>query len=285
LSTALLNGQTISIITSQEAKPNPAWLSFVITGKARSGIRHYLKSRKREELMALGKQLLDKVFADLKIDWQEINPKVMNDFLKKSGFKDRDGLYEDIGLGNRLAVLVAYQLMNSNSGGENKAKNKIIKDVKEVEVKPLLIRGAEGVAITFASCCHPIPGDPIVGYLNAGYGLDIHTQDCINLVKLRKQPEKCLPVSWAEDVSGNFRVALQVEVVNHLGSLAKLTEAIAKANANIEHISSSSQNSHSGGYILVLLQLLVKNLAHFERVRRYISNVPAVVGVSRINGS
>jgi guanosine-3',5'-bis(diphosphate) 3'-pyrophosphohydrolase len=251
LSTALLNGQTISIITSQEAKPNPAWLSFVITGKARSGIRHYLKSRKREELMALGKQLLDKVF----------------------------------GLGNRLAVLVAYQLMNSNSGGENKAKNKIIKDVKEVEVKPLLIRGAEGVAITFASCCHPIPGDPIVGYLNAGYGLDIHTQDCINLVKLRKQPEKCLPVSWAEDVSGNFRVALQVEVVNHLGSLAKLTEAIAKANANIEHISSSSQNSHSGGYILVLLQLLVKNLAHFERVRRYISNVPAVVGVSRINGS
>ena len=272
LSTVLSNSQTIAIITSPQAEPNPAWLNFVVTAKARGGIKQYLKNKKREELIVLGKQLLEKTFAELPFDFQKISCGVIDVFIKENGFASSDDLYEDIGLGNKAAILVAYQLIN-----KSESKDTLITDVNN---KPLLIRGAEGVAITFADCCCPIPGDPIVGYLNAGYGVDIHTEDCANLTNLREQQEKCLPVSWASDVSGDFRVALSLEVVNELGALAELTQAIAKANANIDGISSS----YGGKYSLLSLQLLVKNLAHLERVKRHISNVKYVVGVVRKRG-
>lgn len=275
LSTVLLNGETVSVVTAQGAKPNPEWLKFAVTTKARSKIFHYLKSKKREELIALGKQLLDKAFADLQLDFQKIHPNAINIFLKKSSFKSQNDLYENIGLGNHMAILVAYQLISSGKHKKNKT-------IEKGDAKPLLIHGAEGVAITFADCCCPIPGDPIVGYLHAGYGMDIHTEDCISLSKLRKQPEKCLPVSWAEDVSGSFRVALNVEMIYKIGALAQLTQAISKTHAPIENISSGERSS---GYMLVSLHVLVKNLAHFERVKRYISNVPSVVGVIRKKGT
>lgn len=275
LSTLLLNGQTVSIITSQAAEPNPAWLSFVATSKARNSIRQYLKNKKREDLIVLGKQLLEKAFADLPFDFHSIRPEAMSAFLKKEGFKDQNDLYEDIGLGNNTALLVAYQLINKN---KDKDEDAIITGS---DTKPLLICGTGGVAITFASCCYPIPGDSIIGYLNAGYGLDIHTDDCASLPKLRKQPEKCLPVSWADDVSGDFRVALSLEIINELGSLAELTQAISKANANIDGISTKHD---SGDHVLISLHLLVKNLAHLERVKRHIGSVKSVVSVVRKKG-
>ncbi|MBU0744565.1 MAG: bifunctional (p)ppGpp synthetase/guanosine-3',5'-bis(diphosphate) 3'-pyrophosphohydrolase [Gammaproteobacteria bacterium] len=274
LSTVLLNGQTVSIVTSHKSEPNPEWLSFVVTSKARSNIRQYLKNKKREELVALGKQLFDKAFTEVPFDSHKIHPEAMEAFLKKAGFKNQDALYEDIGLGNNMAILVAYQLINRSEGKEEVIANG--------STKPLLISGAEGVAITFSSCCCPIPGDPIFGYLNAGYGLEVHTDDCVNLAKLRKQPEKCLPVSWAEDVTGDFRVALNVEVINQVGSLAELTQAISKTNALIDDISSGE---HSGDYVLFSMHLLVKNLSHFERVKRYIGNVSSVVAVVRKKGN
>jgi len=273
LSTVLLNGQTISIVTSPKAEPNPTWLNFVITSKARSKIRQFLKNKKREELVALGKQLLEKAFADVPFDVHKIHSDTINAFLKQAGFTSQDDWYEDIGLGNSSAILVAYQLINSNEG-----KSQV---VASPATQPLLIRGAEGVAITFASCCCPIPGDSIVGYLSAGYGLEIHMEDCGNLAKLRKQPEKCLPVSWAEDINGDFRVAVNVEIMNQLGALADLTQAISKAHANIDDISTGE---HNGDHVLIAMHLLVKNLTHFERVKRYISNVSAVVGVVRKRG-
>ncbi len=273
LSTPLLNGQTVSIVTSKVGEPNPAWLRFVVTSKARNSIRQYLKNKKREELICLGKQLLEQSFANLPVDLYSIRPEVINSFLKKEGFKCQDDLYEDIGLGNRTAILVAYQLINKNKDGA------VI--TGDIDASPLLIHGAEGMAITFAGCCCPIPGDAIVGYLNAGYGLDIHTTDCINLPKLHKQPERCLPVSWAEDVSGAFRVELSLEVINELGALAGLTQAISKANANIDGISTKHD---SGDRILVFLHLLVKNTSHLERVKRHISSVKSVVSVVRKRG-
>jgi RelA/SpoT family (p)ppGpp synthetase len=270
LSTVLLNGQTIAIITSPKAEPNPAWLSFVVTSKARSRIRRFLKSKKKEELITLGKQLLDKAFIDIPFDFHKIHPEVIDTYLKKSDFASRNDLYKYIGLGNHSAILVAYQLINSNEG-----QNNVISSTK---VKPFLIHGDEGIAIIFADCCCPIPGDPIVGYLNVGCGLEIHTEDCSNLVKLHKYPEKCLLVSWAKDVSGSFRVAVDVEIINQLGALAELAQAITKANANINDISSDENN---GDHVLVSMHILVKNLTHFERVKRYISNVAMVVGVMR----
>lgn len=276
LSTGLLSGQVVSIVTSKEAEPNPEWLSFAITSKARSGIRHYLKNKKRAELIALGKQLLDRVFSELQVDFKKIRPKEIEALLRDTGFKNWDSLYENIGLGNHLATLIAYQLINNNSNNHSGT-------VDDGLVRPLLVHSSEvGVAINFASCCCPIPGDPIVGYFNAGHGLDIHAEDCVNLAKLRKQPEKCLPVDWADDVSGDFQVALNVEVINQQRALADLTRAIAKANAHINHMSTGERSS---GYILVALHLLVKNLSHFERVKRHISDVTAVVGVIRRKGN
>lgn len=272
LSTVLLNGQIVSIITSPSAKPNPTWLNFAITSKARSNIRNYLKNQKRDELIALGKQLLDKAFSDLKLDLQEIHPEVINMYLKQTNLKDPENLYEDIGLGNHLAIFVAHQIANMSEKQTEIAQN--------LESNPLLIHGVNGMAITFANCCCPIPGDPIIGFFNKGHGLDIHTQDCTNLAKLRKQPEKCLPVRWADDVSGNFHVTLNVEMMHKHGALAELTKAVASAHAVIDDIGMSER---SGGYCLVSLHLLVKNLSHLERVLRHINNTSVIVGVMRKN--
>ena len=274
LSTVLLNGQVVSIITSASAKPSPTWLNFTITSKARSGIRHYLKNQKRSELVALGKKLLNQAFLDLKVDHQKIHAKVMNNFLKKSNCKEIDDLYEDIGLGNYWAIFVAHQIANAD-----KKQTKIPDDLAN---NPLLIHGADGMAVNFASCCCPIPGDPIIGFLNKGHGLDIHTKDCSNLTKIPKQAEKCLAVAWATDVQGNFRVALSVEIMQQRGALAELTKAVAKANAVIDDI---SLGERSGGYCLVALHLLVKNLLHLERVLRHISHASVVVGIIRKKGS
>ena len=275
LSTVLLNGQTVSVVTSRVANPRPEWLNFVTTSKARHRIRQYLKNKKRGELIALGKQLLDKAFSDLQFDFKKVNSDVMSVFLKKAGFKTLDDLYEDIGLGNHVAILVGYQLING-SGSQNE-------NVAGTEDKPLLIRGVGGVAINFANCCYPIPGDSISGYLNVGYGLDIHTKDCPILAKLsRKQPEKCLSVNWAKDVSGSFRVVLNVEVSDQLGVLAELTQAISKANADVYNISCSEHGG--GGCGLVSLHLMVRDLPHLKRIEHHISNVSNVIRVERGKG-
>ncbi len=274
LSTVLLNGQIVSIITSPSAKPNPAWLNFAITGKARGGIRSCLKNQKRSELIALGKQLLDQALSDLKLAFQKIHPDAIDNFLKQTNLKEPNDLYEDLGLGNHLAIFVAHQLANMPKKQTEVAQN--------LENNPLLIHGASGIAITFANCCSPIPGDAITGFLNKGHGLDIHTKNCINLVKLHKQAEKCLPVQWADDVSGNFRATLNVEMTHKRGALAELTKAIAEAHAGIDDIGMSEC---SGGYCLVSLRLLVKNLSHLERVLRYINNTSVVIGVTRKKGN
>lgn len=270
LSTVLLNGQIITIITSPSAKPNPAWLNFVVTGKARSNIKSYLKNQKRSELIALGKKLLDKAYADLQLDSNKIPTNIIRNFLKKNKLKEQEDLYEDIGLGNRLAIFVAHQLANITEQPTTITEN--------LESKPLLIHGTDGMAITFANCCCPIPGDPIIGVFNTGHGLDIHTADCANLTKLHNQSEKCLPVSWAADINGNFRVTLNVEMILKQGALAELTKTIAEANASIIDIGMSEC---SGDYCLVSLHLLVKNTSHLKRVLRHIRNTSIVVGVIR----
>lgn len=274
LSTVLKSGQTVSIITAPHAKPNPSWLNFVVTGRARSGIRNFLKCRKREESIVLGKQLLVKSLSDLSLSLAEIPDAAIKAILNEAKFESIDDLYDDIGLGNRLAVIVAHQLANA-------LPDKKIDLVVE-EPKPLLIRNAEGMAITFASCCGPIPGDLIVGYLNSGHGLDIHTEDCVNLAKYQKNPERRLPVSWADDVQGDFCAGVNVEMVNQRGALASLTKVISAENANIENISTSER---SDGYSLIMLSLLVKDVAHLERVMRHIGSEPLVVGVIRRKGN
>lgn len=273
LSTALLNGQTVSVVTSKGSSPNPQWINFVVTSKARHAVRHYLKNKKWEDLVALGKQMLDKSISDLDFDASKISSKLIEDFCKKSGFESKEDMYKDIGLGNRLPIFVAHCLANAIGAG--------VEEIQNVKSSPLLIRGTEGIAITFANCC-PIPGDAISGYLNPGSGLDIHVEHCIYMENLRlKHPERCVSVSWADDVSGSFCALLEVEVKNRVGVLADITKAISKANTSIDDISVKERNDK---YIFLSIRLLVTDVSHFERVKRHVSEVPDVVEVVRQKG-
>jgi len=268
LSTVLLNGQTVSIITAPDAKPNPAWLNFVVTARARSGIRAYLKGQKRGESIELGKQLLAQALAEMSMPLQKFDQVAIKALLEETQFATLDDLYESIGLGKRLAIFTAHQLANM-------AQPEVNIDNKS---RPLLIRGAEGMAITFADCCHPIPGDKIIGYFDVGNGLVIHTEDCATLEKQRKRRGQYMPVLWADDVSGDFNVEVNVEALNQKGALAQLAHEVAEAGSNIEDIKMSDTNTD---YSLLTLRLTVKNTAHLERVLRHIGRVPMVVGVIR----
>jgi (p)ppGpp synthetase, RelA/SpoT family len=272
LSTVLSNGQMVSVITSEHTEPSPKWLSFVVTGRAKHSIKQYLKNKKINEIMALGKQLLTQELTDISFDFEKIPPEALEKFFKKTGLKDINQLYESIGLGNRMAHLVVYQLLaDVNEGLSSKLEIK-------GGIKTFLIKRASGSAITFASCCCPIPGDPIAGYLNIDQGLDVHVEGCSSFAKLPNFQEKVIPVAWDEKVVGDFKISISIEMVNQLSSLAELTQAISKANAKIDGIRSEEQH---GEYLLLILDLLVKNLAHLRRVERHVSHVPAVVCVAR----
>lgn len=273
LSTVLSNGQTVGVITAPGAKPNPAWLNFVVTAKARSSIRSFLKNQNRSKIIALGKELLDEALAEISITPTQITPEIFSKVLAALEFNNTDDLYESIGLGNRLAIFVAHQI-----AAVMKNQHIEIKTEKSEKHVPLLIKGAEAMAITFASCCSPIPHDTIVGYFNIGYGLEIHTEDCKELIKLRLGKEKLLPVQWAEDVKGDFRVGISVEMTNQRGALAQMAQAVSDAGSSIDDISMSDCN---GGYCLVSMKVRVHNAEHLEHVLNGISALPIVVGAIR----
>lgn len=275
LATPLISGQTVSVITTPDAKPNPAWLNFVVTSKARSSIRSILKSQQRSEAIALGKELVGKALAELTITFQQIPPQVLEKVLCEIKLKTVEDLYESIGLGNRLAVFVAHQIVAVMQDKNVELSKRV---GSRVITKPLFIKGAEGMAITFAACCSPIPGDAIVGYFNVGCGLEVHSEDCRKLVGLRAHTEKYMPVNWAEDVRGEYRAAVNVEIINQRGALAKLTQAISEAGSSIDDISMSECNNE---YCLVSLRLMVRNTEHLEDVFRAISSLPIVMGVIR----
>lgn len=279
LSAVLVSGQTIVVITAPGAKPNPGWLNFVVTSKARSSIRSILKEQKQSEIITLGKELLDKALVALDISFQQIPLQTIENILHEIKLKTLEDLYESIGSGSRLAIFIAHQMasaMQSQGIAEGKVDGE--KSAQLHKPKPLLIKNAEGVAITFASCCSPIPGDAIVGYFNVGHGLEIHTEDCAKLVKMRLQAERYLPVRWADDVKGEFRAAVNVEMANQRGALAELTQAISAAGSSIEDIGMSEC---SGGYCLISLKVMVSNAAHLEDILHTISRLPMVMGVIR----
>lgn len=290
LSTVLSSGQTVSIITAPSAKPNPAWLNFVVTSKAISSIKNFLKNQQQSEAIALGKELLGKALADIKLSFQLIPPQIINEVLASINIKNIDELYESLGLGNRLAMFIAHQIANAmqdhkltkkidtNFAEDSIESNKTHKQSHKSSPKQLVIKGAEGLAIKFASCCTPIPGDAIVGYFNVGHGLEIHTEDCAELAKKRKNTDQYVPTRWAEDIEGEFKVAVNVEVSNYRGTLAQLAQEISDAGSSIDDIRMSDC---SGGYCLMSLKLIVRNKEHLEDVLHAINTLPIVMAVVR----
>ena len=273
LSEPLQSGQTVEIITAPGTQPNPAWLSFVITGKARSNIRHHLKNQKYSESVALGRRLLNKALANFGSNLASVAKENINTVLNQTSLKSLDQLLEEIGLGNRMSYLIAQRLTKHSDIAllENGSKPE--------QQESLAIRGSEGMVMNYAKCCHPIPGDPIVGHISSGRGMVIHTDDCNNITEIRDNPEKCVAVSWDPNVEGEFSVELRVELENLRGIIATLATTITGAEANIEKISTVERDAR---FIIVNLSLNVRNRVHLAHVMNRVRLIKAVASVTRV---
>ncbi|MGH6624190.1 MAG: RelA/SpoT family protein, partial [Burkholderiaceae bacterium] len=212
LRTQLRNGDMVEIVTGPVARPNPAWLSFVRTGKARSEIRHFLRTMKFDESVELGQKLLDQAAQQFNLDLAEISEQKWTDVLQQAEIPSRDELLADIGLGRRLAAVVARQLAlaaDADHAGQNDEARPPAAQV------PVVIRGTEGMAVQFANCCHPIPDDPIVGHIRKGQGLAVHHSECGHALRARKaDPDRWIELQWARDPASNFTVGLDVAALN-----------------------------------------------------------------------
>ncbi len=267
LRTVLRNGQTVEIITAKGASPNPSWVNFVVTAKARSAIRHYLKGLRRTEAIALGARLLAQALREFGLKLEEVSPEMQRAAFGELGLKDLDELYERIGLGERLAPLVARRLLPGTVAAGGKATP-----------APLAIAGTEGLLVTYARCCFPIPYDPIFAFLSAGRGVVIHRENCVNVEDYRKHPENWLPVSWQSAPDRLFSSEIRVQVVNRTGVLAAVAAAIASTETNIGHVSIDEQDSDAA---VLTFELRVRDRRQLARLVRVIRRMPDVARVTR----
>ena len=267
LRTVLRNGQTVEIITAKGAMPNPSWVNFVVTAKARSAIRHYLKGLRRTEAIALGSRLLNQALGEFRLSLDDVSPEAQHSALGELGMKDLDELYERIGLGERLAPLVARRLLPSGQTEDGSGAP-----------APLAIAGTEGLLVTYARCCFPIPYDPIFAFLSSGRGVVIHRENCVNVEDYRKHPEKWLPVSWQAAPDRLFSSEIRAYVVNRTGVLAAVAAAIASTETNIDHV---SIDEHDSDAAILTFELKVRDRKQLARIVRVIRRMPDVRRVTR----
>jgi guanosine-3',5'-bis(diphosphate) 3'-pyrophosphohydrolase len=271
ISTPLISGQTVEIITAPGARPNPAWLRFVTTAKARSGIRHFIKTQQRAESIVLGEQLLNKALAKFGLTVKKLPATSVELILQEMKFPTVEDLLEDIGLGNRIALLVANRLLAMMEQKET--------HVGEIpEPTPLIIHGTEGMVVNFASCCYPIPGDAIVGVLSTGQGIIVHIEHCPHIAKLRRYPERWVPVRWAEQVQGEFMVPIRLEIINQRGVLANLALVISQAGGNIDDINVDERGKQ---HYLVTIKLLVQDRVHLANILRQLRRLKQIIKITR----
>jgi RelA/SpoT family (p)ppGpp synthetase len=266
LRTPLRNGQTVEIITAKGATPNPSWSTFLVTAKARAAVRQYLKNLKRSEAVELGRRLLGSALEDFSLSLKKIPQAELEAVMKELNLKDADELYEKIGLGERLAPLVARRLQPTREGEARHSSG------------PLMIAGTEGLLVTYARCCFPIPNDPIMAYLSAGRGVMIHRQNCGNLAGYRKQPDKWLSVAWEGTQGRMFSSEIQLEINNRVGVLAAVASSIAGTETNIDQVSLEERDSSNSS---LKFQLQVRDRKHLALVMRTIRRMPDVQRVSR----
>src|SRR5688572_8101165 len=270
LGTILRNGNRVEIVTDKDARPNPVWLSYVATGKARSHIRHYLKNRQLAESAEVGELLLVQAVRSLKANPDEIGDAHWKRFFKGDSAKNREEVLADIGLGKRLAVVVAKKLL---SMAEPAAPG-------EHRLDSITIRGTEGLAVQFAPCCRPIPGDPIIAQIRKGQGLLVHTHDCPAIHPFHFDPEKWVDVQWDPGTDRLFDVNARLTAANQRGVLARLAAEISDADSNIDHIETEQRASQA--YTTIVFTIQVKNRMHLAHVFRRLRRIPEVVRITRL---
>ena len=273
LRTELRNGDRIEIITASHAKPNPMWLNYVITGRARAQIRHFLKTVQYEESAHLGERLLNQALGALQTNVGEITEAQWRKLIKDIGAKSREDILGDIGLGKRLGVVVARRLLALSEAHL----------VEHKTAAPIVIRGSEGMAVQFAQCCHPIPGDPIIGLINKGQGMMIHTHDCPAIARSRSDPDKVFDVEWAPETKKLFNVNVRIVVMNQRGVLAKVAAEIADADSNIDNVAVAPDSGDQ--YATMNFTLQVTNRVHLAKIMRSLRGIPEVVRINRINAA
>jgi GTP pyrophosphokinase len=268
LKTQLQNGQTVEIVRGSAPAPNPNWLDFVTTAKARSQIRHYLKNQHSEHAIALGDRLLKKALHALGVPNTPIPANQQQHLLLELKAADWNELLMAIGLGNRLPALVAKQIAD----GLNES------NPTSTLPQPLHISGTEGLALSYAHCCHPVPGDSIMGFISSERGLVIHRTGCPNLLNFRKHPEKWLDVQWEEGINSEFPVAITVETHNKRGVLAMVANTIATEGSNIERVDNADKDNH---HSVMHFTITVRDLDHLQGVLRRLRNMPDVLSAER----
>ncbi len=272
LRTQLRNGQTVEIVTAPGAIPNPSWVNFVVTAKARAAIRQYLKGLRRSEAIELGQRLINQSLAEFNLSLTDIGETTLLATAGELGMADADELFEKVGLGERLAPLIARRLGPAaipvtDPTGEDAAAP-----------APLAVAGTEGLLVNYARCCFPVPGDPILAYLSSGRGIIVHREDCANVDDYRKHPEKWLSVTWAENTPRMFGSELRVEVENRMGVLAAVAAAIAGTETNIDHVELEERDAQTS---VLVFEVRVRDRKHLAQVMRVIRRMPDVLRLSR----
>ncbi len=273
LSTRLKNGDRVEIVTDPAGRPNPAWLNYATTGRARSQIRHYLKTTQQAESVELGELLLIQAVGSLNFDPNDIGKIHWNRLLKGDNVKTKEQVLSEIGLGKRLAIVAARKLFAVSElvSPEHRQRDSIV------------IRGTEDMAVQFAPCCRPIPGDPIIGQIKGGQGLVIHTHDCPSVHPYKFDPEKWIDVQWDPAIDRLFKVDIRVTVADGRGVLAKLAAEIAATDANISYVFMEDQMAASENrYTTVGFTLEVRHRMHLASLMRQLRHMPEVVRMARV---
>ena len=271
LSEPLQSGQTIEIITASGAQPNPAWLNYVVTGKARTNIRHFLKSQRTTESIALGRRLLEKALISLDSSISKLSERQKERLLNDTGVKTFDHVLEEIGLGNRVSFITAHQLLAEADTNGNTSQ-------PDDSGQPIVISGTEGFRINFARCCYPIPGDTIIGFISSERGMVVHTENCHNSLEFRGNPERSVPLRWDDNVEGEFSVELNIELEKSRGIIALLATKINSLDANIEKIGVEEEGPRMNSVSVVVG---VHSRIHLARIMKHIRSIKAVVKVTR----
>ena len=271
LSEQLQSGQKIEIISTQGAQPNPNWLNFVVTAKARSAIRHFLKNQQHDESVNLGKRLLDKALANYGTAYNKLRKSQIKRLLKETSAPTFEYVLQQIGLGNQVPFAVANILVPPS-------KRTIAEDKRKPSL-PVVVDTSESLILHYARCCHPIPGDPILGHVSPGKGLVIHLESCHNLKEIRNHPEKCMPLSWSQVVEGEFPVEIKVEITPERGFIAALASRITDQDATIENISTTEKDAFTS---IVDVVMTVRNRVHLADIIRRIRSLAPVRRVYRV---
>ncbi len=271
LRSQLATGQNVEAVTASWGRPNANWLTFVVTGKARAAIRNYLKNLRSEEAVELGRRLLNQALAPESLVLDEVDKDRIGALLAESNLSTLDELLEEVGLGQRPAALVTRRLTripDESKPGSQAPRNN----------HPIYIKGSEGMVVSLGKCCHPIPGDPVLGFVSAGRGVVIHTAACRNIAEYSDKPDKWVDVEWEPTIDGDFPVEVRVDTANQKGVLATVAATIADTGANIENV---SMDNTEGSHATLNIVVGVTDRVHLARIIRRIRNINEVTRIMR----